>query len=132
MLNLLNKKVFLYFLTYLARLLELYRSEREENMINEKSTIAIPYYGSLIRPGRGLENIFLKGEYDPNSNQLENVSVSIWNPKNEGRLPKWLAAQGIKGIFCRDRNARYEELLSAEGIEMINQDDDQLIDAALA
>ena len=101
-------------------------------MLNEKSTIAIPYYGSLIRPGRGLENIFLKGEYDPNSRQLENVSVSIWNPKNESRLPKWLAAQGIKGIFCRDRNTRYEALLSAEGIETFHQDHESMLDASSA
>jgi len=100
-------------------------------MLNEKATIAIPYYGSLVRPGRGLENIYLKGDFDPQSRRLENVTVSVWNPKSEGRLQKWLAAQGIKGIFCRDRNVRYEALLSEEGI-WITRDDETISAAGLA
>ncbi len=101
-------------------------------MINEKATIAIPYYGSLVRPGRGLETIFLRGDFDPDSRQLENVSVEVWNPKSEGRLQKWLASQGIRGVFCRDRNARYEEMLSQEGIWMADQDIEALGAAGLA
>ena len=92
-------------------------------MINEKATIAIPYYGSLIRPGRGLEKIFIKGDFDPGMRQLENISVSIWNPKSESRLHKWLASQGVSGIFCSDRNAHYEALLSEEGIWMRDDED---------
>jgi len=100
-------------------------------MLNEKSTIAIPYYGSLVRPGRGLENIYLKGEFDPQSRRLENVTVSVWNPKSEGLLQKWLASQGITGLFCRDRNARYEALLSEEGI-WVERDDETIGAAGLA
>jgi len=101
-------------------------------MVNEKATIAIPYYGTLIRPGRGVETIFLRGEFDPKSRQVENLSVEVWNPKSEGRLQKWLAAQGIRGVFCRDRNTRYEELLSQEGIWMAEQNDETLGVSGLA
>ena len=98
-------------------------------MINEKATIAIPFYGSLVRPGRGLENIYLQGEYDPQSRQLENLSVQVWNPKREGRLHKWLAAQGVKSVFCRDHNDRYEALLRSEGIALVEQGDLELMGA---
>jgi len=96
-------------------------------MINEKATIAIPFYGSLIRPGKGLENIYLQGDYDPDSHQIENLSVKVWNPKIEGRLQKWLASQGVKSVFCRDHNDRYEALLSEEGITVIEQNDLELL-----
>ncbi|PLY03762.1 MAG: hypothetical protein C0624_06590 [Desulfuromonas sp.] len=101
-------------------------------MINEKSTIAIPYYGSLVRPGRGLEQIFLKGDYNPQSHQVENVAVSVWDPKSEGRLHKWLAAQGVKKVCCRDHNERYEALLSEEGITVVDEDQDLLLGAGWA
>jgi len=101
-------------------------------MINEKSTIAIPYYGSLVRPGRGLEHIFLKGDYNPESHQVENLAISIWDSKSEGRLHKWLASQGVKRVFCRDRNARYEALLLEEGIALVEGDQDAVLGSGWA
>lgn len=101
-------------------------------MVNEKATIAIPYYGSLVRPGRGLERVYLRGDYNPLSRQVENLSVSVWDPKSEGLLHKWLASQGVTGVFCRERNARYEALLVEEGISVFERDHELLSGTGLA
>ena len=101
-------------------------------MINEKSTIAIPYYGSLVRPGRGLENIYIKADFDPSSGQMENVCVQVWDQRSEGRLHKWLSSLGVSGVFCRDRNSRYEDLLSQEGIWVEDHNEDNFMGSGLA
>ena len=78
--------------------------------------IAVPYYGALVRPDVGLERIFFIAEAGRLSGEWNELGLRIWNPKETPRLAHWLRRMGVGGVICSDRQFRYEEALTEEGI----------------
>ncbi len=78
--------------------------------------IAVPYYGSLVRPGKGLEQIYFHCDLDRSSGSVENVSIRVWDSKKGNDLFQWFVDQGIQGLYCETPPAAFASHLARKGI----------------
>ncbi len=84
----------------------------------EKIKVAVPFYGCLFRPGKGMEKIYFVVEVERNSGSYGKVSLQIWNSGEEGGLVHWLSRQKIQGLVCSDRHKGFETALLRNGIRV--------------
>ena|SRR6266540_985902 len=78
--------------------------------------VAVPYYGSLIRPNMGLEKVYFVADVDIDAQSLKNLSVKVWNPKIKRELPDWIKKGGISGIICSDGSISFENYFNTKNI----------------
>ena len=83
---------------------------------HDATRIAVPYYGTLIRPGRGFERLYFVADVGVGNEPPRNYSVKVWNRKEFPDLASWATSQGVRGILCSDRYPEFENKLRASGV----------------
>lgn len=78
--------------------------------------VAVPYYGSLIRPHSGLETLYLMAEVNRATGTVETLNVRVWNTIENPDLPGWLKAEGIEAIICEDFQPKLEKSFQDRGV----------------
>ena len=71
--------------------------------MNDNSKIAIPYYGKLSRPSLGLERVYFILDKAVGGRTPEQVSIGVWDSREDATLPQWLEQNGVRGVFCLER-----------------------------
>ena len=79
-------------------------------------TIAVPYYGSLIRPGEGIESIYFLAEVLENSKGIQPKGMRVWNRRKDPNLMQWLRSEKILGILCHDKPLPLVDELKSAGV----------------
>lgn len=89
-------------------------------MKNRKVTcptrVAVPYYGTLLRPGVGLEHLYFLVDVDQDSGRFTHPQLGVWNPKECRQIGKWLRQSGASGLICSDYHPAYEDQLHKDGL----------------
>lgn len=83
-----------------------------KNNQSTHSVVAIPYYGSVARPGQGFENIYIFAAVNPNTGATEDTWVESWTGRTAGELAIWLARNNVNGIFSDGYSLALEKALS--------------------
>lgn len=81
------------------------------------TTLATPYYGSMIRPQGRPEHIYVKLVADEKTGEIVKTDLCVWNPKQQPNLPAWLSQQGVEILLCDHAPAESDSSFSAAGIE---------------
>jgi|GEM_PF-710001 len=97
---------------------------------NIKTSIAIPYYGSLCLPPSGLERIYFVADIDSRSKSVDSMKLKVWNPRKEPDISRWLKEQGVAGVICNDSTTPSHVALDSEGIWVIFQQEGEAADLA--
>ena len=79
-------------------------------------TIAVPYYGSLIRPGEGIEFIYFLAEVLEDQKGVQPKGMIVWNRRQNPNLSQWLNKEKILGILCHDKPVPLVEELKSAGV----------------
>lgn len=82
----------------------------------DKTLIAVPYYGTLSLPPSGLVRVFFLVKVDLVESVITSLSLQVWNPKKEPNLFRWLGQMETDGVICSDSPSKYEAGLNAEGM----------------
>lgn len=85
----------------------------------ECNRIAFPYYGTLVRPGAGIEKLYFIADVDRKTFSLKRVFLDAWNAKIAPELPAWLQDKGVSGLVCRDGCHSYQKPMEAAGIQIL-------------
>lgn len=72
-------------------------------VMNHNSKIAIPYYGKLSRPSLGLERVYFILEKGEAGSNPEQVSIGVWDSREDATLPQWLEQNGVRDLICLER-----------------------------
>ena len=78
--------------------------------------IAVPYYGTLVRPKAGYESLYLVADVAAGGSATLQFKVCIWDKNSRPKIVEWLQEIGVNGIICSDEKVEVEELLAGEGI----------------
>ncbi|PLX96588.1 MAG: hypothetical protein C0622_14485 [Desulfuromonas sp.] len=81
--------------------------------MKEKTTtnIAVPYYGNVIRPGQGFENIYIFASICPETGKIERTWLESWTGRSASDLAIWLAYKNVTGVFSDGYSLALEKAL---------------------
>lgn len=78
--------------------------------------IAVPYYGSVARPGHGFENIYILASVSPESGEIERTWLESWSGRTASDLAYWLSSKHVAGIFSSGYSLALEKALNGYDI----------------
>jgi hypothetical protein len=78
--------------------------------------VAVPYYGTLMRPGVGLEHLYFLVDVDRESGTFQKPKLEVWNPRECRQVARWLQQSGATGLLCSDYHPAFEEMLHKDGL----------------
>jgi len=80
----------------------------------EITNFAIPYYSSIIRPGRGYESVYIFASTSRKTGKVEKTWVEAWSGRTAEDLSNWLAEKNVVRLFADDFSLTLKkELLKA-------------------
>lgn len=85
------------------------------------ATLAVPYYGSMVRPHGRSEHIYIKLTADQTSGELKQSGLCVWDAKRQPDLACWLSSQGIETLLCNDSHLGSDRAFSAAGVKILDR-----------
>lgn len=80
------------------------------------TNIAVPYYGSMARPGRGFESIYILASTCAETGIVEDTRVETWTGRSARELAAWLADKKVSGIIADGFSLALEKALQSLNI----------------
>lgn len=85
------------------------------------ATLAVPYYGSMVRPHGRSEHIYIKLTADPHSGEFKQTGLCVWDYRKLPDLAAWLSTQGVETLLCNDSHLGSDRAFNAAGIRILNK-----------
>ncbi|MFO7983329.1 MAG: hypothetical protein R6V08_07765 [Desulfuromonadales bacterium] len=86
--------------------------------LNSGSCIAIPYYGFLMRPGKGFERIYFLADPEEGASRKDKTRMDVWNPNSCTEFDNWLVERGVGQVVCIDCPPSVRRQLESSGIDV--------------
>lgn len=85
------------------------------------ATLAIPYYGSMVRPHGRSEHIYIKLTADPTSGEFKQTGLCVWDNRKFPDLAAWLSTQEIETLLCNDGHMGSDRAFNAAGVTILHE-----------
>lgn len=82
----------------------------------DQTHFAVPYYGSIARPGHGFENIYIFASACQKTGKISKTWVEAWCGRTADDLSHWLAEKNVDGIFAEGFSLALEKELNKANI----------------
>lgn len=98
---------------------------------NNRYKVAIPYYGDLSHPVRGLSNLYYLLEVNPENQTIAESDISVWTPATDNDLSSWLVGNGVRALFCNQIDPDHKRTLNHSGILIESHSNSNLLDSVV-